>query len=243
MVNESKLMITICTIIIITYSCTNTKKYLSDQEVYVECDKKGFVPRPTKSYKKYKKFLKTAKVQELYELSESKNLALRTYANWGLIEKLDTGYIDVFEKLLQDTTEIFYGCGCTSRSERISTTTYYNYFTSKDNLIDSEGKPLESLHSDEKLYKLDSVIIFSDVEKDKLLWDALLYRKLNSKILLDRVYRLAFEEDNLASANYIKENFDDHLFKVYKEQILILDPDNLSDFGKQLLMELTGTNN
>mgnify|MGYP000347594806 CR=1 FL=1 len=236
--DKQRIIIIITLLLTTAYSCNNVRNYLVGRENYVECDQKGFVPRPTKSYRKYKKFRRSTGEQELLKLAQSENLALKTYAYWALIEKSEIEYLEIFEKLLQDTSEVVYGCGCTSSSEKISTTTYFNYFITQPPFYSPDGEPLERLKTDEKLYKLDSLIVFSELQEDDLLWYALDHREFTTKEILERIIELAFEKDNEASANYIKDNFDKESFEIYKQQILSLNTEKLTDFGKELFENL-----
>jgi len=219
-------------------SCQTPRSYLTSQENYVICEYRGFVPRPTKSYKKYQKFKLGAKTKELLNLSNSQNLSVKTYANWALIEKLKNGYEQIFEKILQDTSRITYVCGCTSSYEKMSSTTYYNYIDSKENFFWSGGQLSEKLKTDQKLYRLDSLVILSNPINNELLGYVLANREYKSLKILDRIVELAFVEEIPEAGAYIKEYINSDTFKSQKIKILGFDRDKLSKFGKELMIEI-----
>lgn len=152
-------------LVLVTGSCQKDAYHYLKSRTYVECELVGFVARTSDSYPRYEQFRDETDNEALTALLSSKHLILRTYAYWALVEKLEDGYLEVFDHALRDTGEIGQKCGCTSRSTSIASSTYFNFWDSQVQFTEDSV----FFSAPGKLYRLDSMIVHHPIQNEKLL--------------------------------------------------------------------------
>ncbi|MEL7119308.1 MAG: hypothetical protein AAFO07_07705 [Bacteroidota bacterium] len=147
-------------------SCQNNAyKYLSKRK-YLECKQIGFVAQLSESYPYYEQFRDQTDILQLHTYINSENLRIRTYSYWALLEKMEEGYLEVFDLALKETEVIGFHCGCTSSLENIAFSTYLNFFEKE---IKFEGDSMIIQKRFKKLYLLDSMIIHHPIQNENLI--------------------------------------------------------------------------
>jgi hypothetical protein len=176
----------------------------------------GYAGSPSEQYGNYEKLLKIASDNELYMLTKDTNYSVATYAAFGLIERDNPLFIDVFEHFLKDDKKVNTMKGCIVGSDLVSSEIYHEYWNKVR--LESDNEKI-ALQNDKNLLKLDSLILVSD-SAEWLLYD----RVFNTRIFEDEYSTLiqshAFERKNIYAIEYLFKN-------------------NLVDYQEKIILSLT----
>jgi hypothetical protein len=153
-------------------------------------------------YGNYKNLLDIASDNDLLLLTKDTNYCVVTYATFGLIERNNPTFIDVFECFLEDDKMVKTMKGCMVGFDLVSSEIYHEYWNKLRLESDNE---IIALQNDKILLKLDSLIIVSDTA-EWLLYD----RAYNNRIFGDEYSSLiqshAFERKNIYAIEYLFKN-------------------------------------
>lgn len=151
--------------LIIAVSCQRDAYHYLKKRKYVECELVGITAWTSESYPKYEQFRDRTNNEKLEEYLVSKNLTLKTYSYWALIEKLEDDYLQVFDRALKETSEIWQKCGCSGEPTSIASSAYFNFWYNQMKLEEDSL----ALSQPQKLYQLDSMIFNHSIQDKDLL--------------------------------------------------------------------------
>lgn len=151
--------------LIIAVSCQRDVNHYLKKRKYVECELVGITAWTSESYPKYEQFRDKTGNEKLEEYIVSKNLTLKTYSYWALIEKSENDYLQVFDRALKEKSEIWQKCGCSGETTSIASSAYFNFWYSQ---IKFEEDSL-AFSQPQKLYQLDSMIFNHSIQDKDLL--------------------------------------------------------------------------
>ena len=153
-------------------ACKSPYRYLKERQS-VECELVGFGANPSTSYPKYEKFRDETSIAHLKKYTASKSVTLKTYAYWALLEKMEEGYLEIFDKALSETDSVTINCGCKIWEEAIAITTYNNYWEKQFGMnYDPEDEEVVFIGNRKKMYELDSLILHHPIQHDDLIYMA-----------------------------------------------------------------------
>lgn len=172
----------------------------------------GYAGSPSEQYENYEKLLDIASDKDLLLLTEDTNYSVATYATFGLIERNNSTFIDVFERFLKDAKRVKTMKGCMVGSSLVSSEIYHEYWNKVR--LESDNEKI-ALQNDKNLLKLDSLILVSN-NAEWLLYD----RVFNNRIFGDEYFSLiqshAFERKNIYAIEYLFKNN----LKEYQDEII-----------------------
>ena len=179
----------------------------------------GYAGSPSDQYGNYEKLLDIASNNDLWLLTEDTNYSVATYATFGLIERKNPAFIDVFERFLKDDKRVKTMKGCMVGSDLVSSEIYHEYWNKVR--LESDNEKI-ALQNDKNLLKLDSLILVSD-NAEWLLYD----RVFNNRIFGDEYSSLiqshAFERKNIYAIEYLFNNnldeYQDEIIASVKEYL------------------------
>lgn len=162
----------------------------------------GFAGTPSKQYGNYEALLKIASDEELIELTKDTNYVVATYASFGLIERENPYFIEVFSRFLKKDQRVNVMYGCSGGEDFVSNQLYYNYY----NKVKFENyEDMENLQNDAYLLKLDSLILITENPA----WDyekQIYINRIYDKSYLPLIERQAFERENIYAIEYLFTN-------------------------------------
>lgn len=175
----------------------------------------GFAGSPSEQYGNYEKLLKIASDNDLKLLTKDTNYTVATYATFGLIERNNPFFIDVFERFLKNDKRVGTMKGCTIGSDLVSAEIYHAYWN-KVRLESNDEKV--ALQNDQNLLKLDSIILKSDTA-NWLLYNRVFTNRIFGKDYSSLIQSHAFKRKNIYAIEYLFKN-------------------NLAEFQEQIIVSL-----
>ncbi|PHN07002.1 hypothetical protein CRP01_08565 [Flavilitoribacter nigricans DSM 23189 = NBRC 102662] len=151
--------------LILLGSCHRDAYHYLKKRKYVECELVGITAWKSDSYPRYEQFRDQTDQEQLKKYLFSKNVILKTYSYWALIEKSAHGYLQLFDRALQETSKISQKCGCRGETTSIASSAYFNFWYSQ---MVEEGDSLV-FSAPQKLYRLDSMIFHHSIQDQELL--------------------------------------------------------------------------
>jgi len=88
----------------------------------------GYAGSPSKQYGNYEKLLDIASDNDILLLTEDTNYSVATYATFGLIERNNPIFINVFQRFLKDDKTVITMKGCVVGSDLVSSEIYHEYW-------------------------------------------------------------------------------------------------------------------
>lgn len=165
----------------------------------------GFAGTTSGQFLRYLMLSYSGTVHALLPLTKHKNLAVRCYAAWSLIDK---GYKDldvVFAEFLGETEDVAVFRGCFLYESSIASVLYHRYRISID---ESERE------ADELLLKLDSIVLNAPQAALELTATTLRNREYSVEFN-PQIERLAFSDFNIDAISYLSKRYPDS----YKTEI------------------------
>lgn len=221
-------------------ACQSPATFLS-KVGQMECKYIGFTHRLSKSYRKYEKLKRKAIYQELVEYTQNESIILRAYAHWALVENFQDQYIELFEQILRDSTQLTVRCGDTSRARTIASSSYILYMEGKRSKYE-KGMDYPIYNENERIKNqiamMDSLILTYLPDDCFALEQAIINREYHSDTILRNIIHLAFQEDIGLAGQYIKKHWNKASFKHYQQVVKSVENDSLSIQGKKLFDEI-----
>ncbi|WP_298520964.1 hypothetical protein [uncultured Kordia sp.] len=179
----------------------------------------GYAGSPSTQYNNYKNLARLASADELYVLTKDTNNAVATYATFGLIDKENPKFIDVFEDFLKTDKKVKTMKGCSMGSDFVSSEIYYKYW---NDLRLSANDEKVALQKDAQLLKLDSLIIATN-NADWLLYMTVFENRIYDKSYLPVIEKQAFNNENIHAIKYVfdhhKADYENQLIKALKNYL------------------------
>ncbi len=173
----------------------------------------GYAGSPSEQYGNYANLLDIASDNDLHLLTKDTNYSVATYATFGLIERSNPLFIDVFDRFLKDDKRVKTMKGCMVGTDLVSSEIYHAYWNKVRLESDNEKTALQN---DKNLLILDSLILVSD-SAEWLLYDRVFSNRVFNEDYLLLIETHAFKNGNIYAIEYLfKNNLTD-----YQERIIV----------------------
>ncbi len=195
----------------------------------------GYAGSPSEQYANYEALLKIATDKELIKLSKDTNYVVATYATFGLIERKNPFFLDVFSLFIKNDQKVKVMYGCSAGEDFVSNQLYFNYY----NKVKFENyEDIRHLQNDETLLRLDSLILASNNpcwDHEKQMYENRIYEN----DYLSLIERQAFEKDNIYAIEYLfKNNSRQYKFQIINALKKYLKKDHIAPIYYDIIYEI-----
>lgn len=210
LVTDSHLNQSVETVNALTDSVTNLRNVIADFNE-VQDSHIGYGGSPSEQYANYEALLEIATDKELVLLSKDTNYVVATYATFGLIERDNPYFFDVFRRFLTENQSVKVKYGCSEGEDLASNQVYFNYFNKVKFSTEDE---IGNLQKDLTLLKMDSLILANE----NISWifkKHMFEYRIYDESYLPLIEKQAFEKENIYAIEYLfKNNVNEYTFQI-----------------------------